>query len=126
MIFPELSYQIVGVLFSVFNELGYGYKEKYYQKAISLELGGLGIPFQEQVGAPVKFKNNIIGRQVLDFLIDNKVILEIKRGDNFSKYDIVQATGYLEAYKLQLAILARFSSRGLKCKRIVNTNFSQH
>jgi GxxExxY protein len=120
VIYPELSYQIVGVLFSVFNTLGYGYKEKYYQRAISQEFSRLGLKFKEQVNIPVKFNDKIIGRQVMDFLVDDKIILEIKRGNRFSKNDIIQVTGYLKTANLKLAILARFSSKNLIFKRVVN------
>ena len=120
LIYPELSYRIVGVLFSVFNELGYGYKEQYYQRAIAKELKELIISFQEQIMYPIKFKGSTIGKQIFDFLIDNKIILEIKRGDRFSNKDIIQTTGYLRISNLRLAILARFSSKGLKFKRILN------
>ncbi len=122
LIYADLSYEIVGVLFSVFNSLGYGYKEKYYQLAITKELQRLEISFKEQVYFPVKFKNQIIGKQFLDFLIADKIILEIKRGNSFSRQDIVQTTGYLRSANLKLAILARFSSKGLKFKRILNIN----
>jgi hypothetical protein len=54
-----------------------------------------------------------------DFLIDGKIILEIKRGDNFSVSDI-KIVAYLERSKLRLGILARFSSQGVKYRRIVN------
>ena len=121
LIYPELSYQIVGVLFTVFNALGYGYREKYYQRAIREELTRLKVSFQEQVSFAVLFKGKMIGRQAFDFLIDKKIVLEIKRGDFFSKTDIVQTTGYLKTANLKLAILARFSSKGLKFKRILNT-----
>ena len=120
LLYPELSYQIIGILFSVFNQLGYGYREKYYQRAIKNELLNFKIPFKEQITFPVGYKDKIIGRNIFDFLIDNKIILEIKRGDHFSQRDIIQTTGYLKSAGLKLAILARFSSRGLKFKRIIN------
>ncbi len=120
VIYPELSYQIIGILFSVFNSLGYGYKEKYYQSAIANELETAKLPFKEQVPFAVKFRGKIIGRHFLDFLIYGKVILEIKQGDRFSRSDITQVTGYLRTTGLRLAILARFSRKGLIFKRIVN------
>ncbi len=120
IIYPELSYQIVGILFSVFNSLGYGYKEKYYQKAIANELEIAKLTFKEQVPFAISFHDKIIGRHFLDFLIDNKVILEIKQGDRLSRKDIIQVTGYLKTTGLKLAILARFSRKGLIFKRIVN------
>lgn len=120
IIYPELSYQIVGILFSVFNSLGYGYKEKYYQRAIAHELKTAKLPFREQMPFAVRFHDKIIGSHFLDFLIDGKIILEIKQGDRLSRSDITQVTGYLRTTGLKLAILARFSRKGLIFKRIVN------
>jgi len=120
LLYPELSYKIVGILFEVFNELGYRYQEKYYQRAIRGALQKLNVLFREQVNIPLKFQEVSIGRYVLDFLIDNKIALEIKRGDYFSKKDIEQLLAYLKASKLKLGILVRFSSKGIKFKRIVN------
>ena len=120
LIYPELSYKIIGVLFSVFNELGYGYRELYYQRALAAEFGHLGIVFREEVYCPVIFRNEIIGRQRLDFLSENKIILEIKQGDRLGRNDIMQVMGYLRSAKLQLAILARFSNKGLIFRRILN------
>ena len=120
LIHPELSYKIVGILFDVFNELGYQYQEKYYQRAMGQAFKNLGIPFKEQVSSSIEFKGNFIGRYIYDFLIDNKIIIEIKRGDRFSVSDIRQLLAYLKREELALGILARFSSKGLKFKRIIN------
>ena len=117
---PELSYKIIGALFDVFNELGYSYREIYYQKAIAKLFKQLNINFREQVGMPLLFKGEMIGRAVCDFLVDDKIILEIKHGDRFSVQDIKQLYTYLKAKNLKLGILARFSSKGLKFKRVLN------
>lgn len=121
LFYPELSYKIVGVLFSVFNELGYQYQEKYYQRAVARCFADLGISFKEQLSAPIEFRGKQIGRYIFDFLVDDKIILEIKRGDGFSIVDIRQVLGYLKKSDLKLGILARFSSHGLKFKRIINS-----
>src|SRR3989344_4317588 len=118
LIHPELSYKVIGVLFDVFNELGYQYQEKYYQRAVSKSFSDLNIAFREQVVEPLVFKGQSIGRYIIDFLIEDKVVLEIKRGDGFSPQDIRQVLGYLKKTGVKLGILARFSSNGLKFKRI--------
>ncbi len=120
LIYPELSYKIIGVLFDVFNELGYQYQEKYYQRAMGQAFKDLGISFKEQVSSSIEFKGNFIGRYIYDFLVDNKIIIEIKRGDRFSVNDIRQLSAYLKREGLMLGILARFSSKSLKFKRIIN------
>ncbi|MGD0977077.1 MAG: GxxExxY protein [Minisyncoccia bacterium] len=122
LILPELSYKIIGVLFDVFNYLGYEYREKYYQRAIAKAFKEIRVNFKEQVYSPIEYKGENIGGYFFDFLVENKIILEIKRGDNFSSNDISQILSYLKKSKLQLGILARFSSKGLKYRRIVNIN----
>lgn len=120
LVYPQLSYKIIGILFSVFNGLGYGYQEKYYQKAIATLLKEKGVNFKEQVYAPVEFKENKIGCYYLDFLIENKLVLEIKKGERFSKSNIEQVYAYLKRFNLKLGIIANFTRKGLKFKRIVN------
>ncbi|MFH1346979.1 MAG: GxxExxY protein [Spirochaetota bacterium] len=120
LIYPELSYKLVGILFDVYNCLGAGHPEKYYQKAISEELKSREISFQEQVYYPLKYKNKIIGQIYLDFLVDNKVVLEIKKNSYFSKKNIDQVLNYLKLFDKKLAILANFSKEGVLFKRIVN------
>ena len=122
LLYPELSYQIVGILFEVYNKMGYGYQEKYYQKAISEKLKEINLPFKEQFAVEITFNNNEIGKYFLDFIIENKIILEIKRMDKFFKKDIEQVYAYLKTTNLKLGILANFTKRGLQFKRIVSLN----
>lgn len=120
LMFPELSYQIIGILFEVYNQLGPGYHEKYYQKAIATTFKKCNLSFRDQVHVSLMFKGEKIGDYYLDFLIADKVILEIKKGERFSKRNIDQVLTYLKAKKLKLGILANFGQRELKFRRIVN------
>ena len=120
LIHKDLSFKVNGVLFDVFNTLGYGYKEMYYQRAIAEGLRQAGLRFEEQVSCPLYFKTVRIGVHRFDFFVEGKLILEIKQGDYFSKTHIAQLHGYLKSQNLSLGILAYYSSRGLKIKRIVN------
>lgn len=120
LIYPELCYKVMGVLFEVFKQLGIGYQEKYYQRVIAIELENSKLKFKEQVPALINYKGVRVGRYYLDFLIEGKLILEIKKHDKFSKANIEQVFGYLKATKLKLGIIANFTKTGVKFKRIVN------
>ncbi len=120
LLYPELSYKIVGILFDVYNELGHGYLEKVYQKAVAVRLAQAGIKFIEQLYAPVFLDGVVIGKNFFDFLIEGKVVLEIKKGDHFSLAHIKQVNQYLVVNNLQLGILAYFAPRTVHFKRIVN------
>ncbi|MBA3665688.1 MAG: GxxExxY protein [Bacteroidetes bacterium] len=120
LVFPDLSYQIVGCAFEVYNELGFGHAEKYYQKAMAMALKNKGLSFKEQHYAPLKFKGELVGKLFLDFLVEDKVIVELKKNNFYSKANIDQVNEYLLTSKLQLALLINFTSKGATCKRLVN------
>ena len=111
LLYPELSYQLIGILFDVHNTLGYGYLEKYYQKAIAALLKKLKIPFREQVLVEIKIGNEVIAKGYADFIIDEKIILEIKKGDSFRKNNMDQLYSYFKMTGLKLGILANFTSK---------------
>jgi len=122
LIYPELSYKIVGVLFEVYNGIGGGFQEKYYQRAIAKEFKCEKIKFIEQLPINICYKGDSLGRYFLDFLVEDKIIVEIKNASKFYPKDIKQVLGYLRAKNLKLGILACFSRNGLIYKRILKGN----
>ena len=119
LIYPELSYKIVGILYKVYNQLGGGYQEKYYQQAIKRELFLQQIPFLEQVKVNFNYNGHLIGRYYLDFIIDHKIVLEIKIIPSFSMKDIIQVLNYLKQSNLKLGILASLNRNRIIFKRIL-------
>ncbi|HBU07469.1 MAG TPA: hypothetical protein DEB09_05310 [Candidatus Magasanikbacteria bacterium] len=120
LLYPELSYEINGVLFDVFRQLGGGHREKYYQEAVRMALQKTGLNFEEQVYVPLKFDGKIIGKYYLDFLIEDKIVLELKRGNIVAVNNIDQVRQYPSALNLKLAIIASFTYNGVKINRILN------
>ena len=122
LIYPELSYQIMGMLFQVHNELGNKYQEKYYQRAVELELKKNKINFQKEVLVDLMYNGEKIGKYFLDFLIENKIVLELKTIDRFKISDYKQISAYLKSKEIKLGILANFRTEQLTFKRIINPN----
>jgi len=122
LVYPELCYQIIGVLFEVWTKLGFGHKETFYQNAISQELGNLGLRIKKELPAKISYKGKIVGTYYFDFLIEDKIVLEIKIKNYFSRRDIEQLYSYLKAKNLKLGIISHFTRTGVKFKRIVNLN----
>jgi GxxExxY protein len=120
LLFPELSYQIVGCAFDVFNEMGFGHPEKFYQRAFAEALRKKNLIFTEQLYLPVKFNNTTVGKMFFDFLVEEKVIIELKKNARFSKQNIDQVNQYLKTSGLKLALLINFSPNGVIYKRLVN------
>jgi GxxExxY protein len=120
LLYPELSYKITGLLFEIYNQLGPGHKEKYYENALRLSFQEHNILFQQQLYTPLEFKGKAVGKYYLDFLIEDKIVLELKQGNYFSQQNIQQVLQYLRTSNLQLGIIAQFTSNSVKIKRIVN------
>lgn len=117
---PELSFKIVGVLFRIHNKLGGSYQEKYYQRAVAIGLKEKGLHFKEQIKVDLNFGGQGIGRYFIDFVVENKVVLELKAKPILVKKDFNQVSAYLKANKLELGILANFRGDKLISKRILN------
>lgn len=120
LLYPDLSYKIIGILFEVSNALGHRYQERYYQRAVASLFRKTGIKFKEQVPVRTNIKEYLVTKGFIDFLIENQIILELKKGERFLKQNIEQIYGYLRATGLKLGIIANFTSRGLQFKRIAN------
>lgn len=118
--YPELSYKIIGILFSVWSNVGSSHKEVFYQRAVAKDLKLAGFSFVEQLPVKINYRGDVIGKYFFDFLIDGRVVLEIKVRDYFSKKDITQLYSYLRAKGLKLGIIAHFSKTGVKFKRVLN------
>lgn len=88
VIYKELSYLIVGMLFEVYNKLGYGYQEKIYERALEKYFIKNKIRYKRQVPYKIAINNQVIGKYYLDYLVDDKIILELKQGNYFSKKNI--------------------------------------
>jgi GxxExxY protein len=120
LIYPELSYAILGCAFDVHNQIGPGQLEKTYQKAFRAAFASRNIPVQEQVYYPVVFQGEVVGKNYFDFLVDARIIVEIKKGALFSRANIEQVSRYLQSSGLKLAILINFGVHGVSSKRVVN------
>lgn len=120
VIYPELSYKIVGCIFNVYNTLGANHREYLYQKALAKEFDINKIKYISQVPCNLIYKDSVIGKYYLDFLIDDKIVLELKAGPHFKKNDFDQILDYLKTTHHKLGILANFGSETVSFRRILN------
>lgn len=120
LIYKELSYKIVGLLYELYNKIGAGHKEKYYQSGLQVLLEENNISYKRELFCPLKLGDKVIGKYFLDFLIDDKIVLELKSASYFKKQDFEQIFVYLRSNNLKLGILVYFTKSGVRFKRIVN------
>lgn len=122
LIYKELSYKINSLCFDVHNQIGGGLLEKVYQKALSIALSNARISFEEQVKAPILFHNEIIDYGFIDFLIEKKIVLEIKKDPKFVPANFTQVEKYLNALDISLVLLIHFGYEKVIIRRVINKN----
>jgi GxxExxY protein len=121
-LYKELTYKINGLIFEMYRELGFGYQEKYYQRAFEKILKINKIGYKKELHCPIRFKDEIIGRYFVDFLVDDKIVVEFKIGNEMYQRHFKQVIGYLKINKLQIGLLALITPEKITIKRIINSN----
>jgi GxxExxY protein len=119
IIYPELSYKIIGAAMKVHKELGSGFLEKVYENSMMVMFKNYKIKAVQQASIKVHFMNEIVGNYIADILVEDKIILELKIIDRISNIHKAQTLNYLKATGLKLAILINFKKQSIEYQRIL-------
>jgi GxxExxY protein len=118
--FEELSYLINGCAFKVHKELGGGLLEKAYQNALAVEFTKAKLNFIEQHQIAINYFGSKISSMVPDFVVNDKIVVELKRRPRILPADYDQARNYLKLMNKKLALLVHFGKEYVTIKRVVN------
>ena len=110
----ELTEQVIGAAIEVHRHLGPGYLEATYGKALAIELHLRGIPFHKEAPICLEYKGEPVGEGRMDFLVGDKLILELKVVDAFHPIHTAQAMSYLKATGHRLTLLLNFNTPTMK------------
>ncbi len=121
--YPESSQtsRIIGACYAVHNQLGPGYTEVIYQRALVQELTKRAVSYSREDWLDIYYDDKVIGKKRVDFVIGN-VLLEIKAKSEFEDKDYMQTLSYLKASRYTLALLINFGAASVQIKRFINTS----
>ncbi len=123
LIYKEESYTIIGKCFEVHNNLGSGFLEIVYKDALEYEFRKAGIPYEREKEYTVNYKGLFLPHKFYaDFVVFDKIILEIKAVSGISDEFVAQAINYLKVSNNKLALIVNFGELKLNSKRIVLEN----
>jgi GxxExxY protein len=117
----DLVEQVIGAAYEVANVLGPGFLEKVYERALVQELHLLGINAASQVPCPVLYKGHCVGDYLVDLLVDNQLVVELKCADHLANEHMAQVLNYLKATGNRLALLINFQNPKVQVKHIINS-----
>jgi GxxExxY protein len=119
----DITGKIIGASFEVHKFLGNGFQEVIYQRALAYELGQAGLSYVREIEQEIFYKNLIepIGRRRADFVVEGKVLVELKAVIELEDVHLAQILNYLKAYKIEIGLLINFGSKSLTFKRLILT-----
>lgn len=123
MKFQELTHKIIGCSMEVHKNLGNGFPEVMYQRALAVELDLQKIIYEREFEMPVYYKGTYIGTRRADFLVEKFISVELKAQLQLEDAHLAQALNYLEAYNLEIGLLINFGARSLEFKRLHNNKY---
>ena len=121
----ELTYKIIGCAMKVHNTLGPGFQEVIYQRCLAIELEREGVTFCWEQEHTVFYETIAVGTRRADFVIENKVVVEIKALVNLGDVELAQAKNYTVAYDFPLGLLINFGSVSLQYKLLFNPKYNK-
>jgi len=116
----SLTERIIGIAIRIHSELGPGFVEKIYEKAIAYEFEKNEIDFKEQAVIKVKYETIELGHQRVDFLVENEVIVEMKCVSGINEIHQAQLLSYLKTADKRVGLILNFAKKKLDIKRMVN------
>ncbi len=120
MRYEELTKQIIGAYYEVYNTLGNGFLEQVYQNSMYKELVSRGLFCDCQKRIEVFYKSELVGYYVPDIIVENKVILELKALPEITGDESAQLLNYLKATNMEVGLLMNFGAPEAEFKRFEN------
>ena len=120
MIEDKLTYQIIGCAMKVHKTLGNGFQEVIYQRALAIEFERADIVFGREVDHSIFYEGEVIGTRRADFVVESRVIVELKALTALEPVHIAQAKNYVVAYDFEIGLLINFGAESLEHKRLFN------
>ena len=117
----EITQKIIGAAFEVHKFLGNGFQEVIYQRALAWEMSQVNLTFNREIEQDIFYKElrEPIGTRRADFVVEGRILVEIKAIKELEDVHLAQVLNYLKAYRLEVALLINFGSKSLQFKRLV-------
>ena len=114
----ELTEKILAAFYKVYNLLGYGFLEKVYENALTLELRKMGLIVKQQAPIQVYYDNELVGEYFADIVVDDKVIIELKSAGVIAQAHVSQLTNYLKATRHEVGLVLNFGPKPTFARRV--------
>ena len=120
----DITYKIIGCSMKVHNTLGNGFQEVIYQRCLAIELEKAGVSFGREIEQTIFYEGIEVGTRRADFVVEEKVIVELKALINLEDVHLAQAKNYVVAYDFPIGLLINFGATSLQYRKVFNPKYN--
>jgi GxxExxY protein len=120
LLYSDITEKIIGCAMKVHRTTKNGHPETIYQRCLAIELKKMRLSFLQEADVAIHYENEVVGKRRVDFLIGNKITVELKAVSDLTDAHLAQALNYLEANQLEVGLLINFGAKSLQFKRLIN------
>lgn len=124
MQYEEITGRVIGCAMKVHSQLGNGFQEFIYQRALAMEFRKEGLEFEREMEMDIFYDNEVIGTRRVDFFVEGRIMVELKAVIEMVDAHLAQAKNYLEAYNMEIGLLINFGAPSLQFRRLYNKKFT--
>lgn len=121
--YSDITEKIIRSAMNVHSILGNGFQEVVYQRALAIELELMGLTFAREFNMQIFYKERRVGERRVDFLVEEKICVELKAVIQLDNVHLAQGKNYLEAYNVEVGLLINFGANSLEWKRLFNNKY---
>ena len=117
--YSDITEKIIGCAMRVHSYLGNGFQEVIYQRCLAIEFGKMELNYEREIEVPIFYHDYEVGTRRADFVVESKILVELKAITVLEEVHWAQILNYLRVYKLEVGLLINFGEKSLKFKRFV-------
>ena len=118
----DITYKINGCAMKVHSKMGNGFQEVIYQRCLAIEFNKVNLQFGREVEQNIYYEGIQVGTRRADFVVEDRIIVEIKAVIRLEDVHLAQAKNYVVAYNFPVGLLINFGSSSLEFKKVFNNN----
>lgn len=123
--YGDMTQKIIGCAMKVHARMRNGYNELIYSRCLQIEFDQQGMKYQKELEVPVLYEETVVGKRRVDFMVEDKIVVELKAIADLTDHHLAQTLNYLEHHKLEIGLLINFGSKSLQFKRVINPKLSE-
>lgn len=119
--YAAITEKIIGCTMTVHRKMKVGYSELIYSRCLAIEFDKIGLAYQKEFELPIYYDEAIVGKRRVDFLVEDKIVVELKAISELTDKELNQSLNYLENHRKEIGLLINFGAKSLQFKRVINS-----